>query len=68
VRDFKSTYGYSPAHYRSNFKNNGSGNGNTHNSNNGNQSSKIRQQLAEVAKHSILPSVHLFIYIFAYLT
>lgn len=68
VRDFKSTYGYSPAHYRLNFKNNGSGNGNAHNGNNGNQLSKVQQQLAEVAKHSILPSVHLFIYIFAYLT
>lgn len=68
VRDFKSTYGYSPAHYRSNFKSNGSGNGNAHNGNNGNQSSKVRQQLAEVAKHSILPSVHVFIYIFAYMT
>jgi len=68
VRDFKSTYGYSPAHYRLNFKNNGSGNGNAHNGNNGNQSSKVQQQLAEVAKHSILPSVHLFIYLFAYLT
>jgi len=68
VRDFKSTYGYSPAHYRLNFKNNGSGNGNGHNGNNGNQLSKVQQQLAEVAKHSILPSVHLFIYLFAYLT
>ena len=68
VRDFKSTYGYSPAHYRLNFKNNGSGNGNAHNGNNGNQLSKVQQQLAEVAKHSILPSVHLFIYLFAYLT
>jgi transcriptional regulator GlxA family with amidase domain len=68
VRDFKSTYGYSPAHYRSNFKNNGSGNGNAHNGNNGNQSSKVRQQLAEVVKHSILPSVNVFIYIFSYLT
>ena len=65
VRDFKSTYGYSPALYRSHFKNNGSGNG--HNGNNGNQPSTVRQQLARVAKDSILPSVHLFIYMFAYL-
>ena len=64
VRDFKSTYGYSPALYRSHFKNNGSGNGNGHNGNNGNQTSKIRQQLAQVAKHSVLPSVHFFIYMF----
>ena len=69
VRDFKSTYGYTPALYRSHFKNNGSENG--HNGNgsgtNGTQTSKIRQQLADVAKHSILPSLHLFIYMFAYL-
>jgi transcriptional regulator GlxA family with amidase domain len=67
VRDFKSTYGYSPAHYRSHFNNNGSGNGNGQNGNNGNQPSKIRQQLEQVAKHSILPSLHVFIYMFAYL-
>ena len=77
VRDFKSTYGYTPALYRSHFKNNGSENGHNGNGNgngtngtngtNGNQSSKIRQQLADVAKHSILPSLHLFIYMFAYL-
>lgn len=64
VRDFKSTYGYTPALYRSNF-NNGSGNG--HNGSNGNQTNKIRQQLADVAKHSVLPSLHLFIYMFSYL-
>ena len=72
VRDFKSTYGYSPALYRSHFKNNGSGNGHNGNSHHGNgntgdQSSKIRQQLAQVAKHSVLSSLHLFIYMFAYL-
>lgn len=69
VRDFKSTYGYSPALYRSHFKNNGSGNGYGHNGNgaNGNQPSKIRQQLAEVAKHSVLPTLHLFIYVFSYI-
>jgi hypothetical protein len=68
VRDFKSTYGFSPALYRSHFKTNGAANGNGHNGNNGNQSSKVRQQLAEVAKHSLLPSVHLFIYVFACLS
>ena len=69
VRDFKSTYGYTPALYRSHFKNNGSESGYNGNGNgtNGNQTSKIRQQLADVAKHSILPSLHLFIYMFAYL-
>ena len=35
VRDFKATYGHSPAIYRSQFKRNGNGNGNT-NGNNGN--------------------------------
>lgn len=66
VRDFKSTYGFSPALYRSQFKNNPSENG--HNGNNRNKPKKqLRQQLAEVAKHSILPSLHLFIYVFAYL-
>lgn len=63
VRDFKSTYGFSPALYRSQFKNNTSENGYNGNS----RSKKIRQQLADIAKHSILPSVHLFICVFAYL-
>ena len=31
------------------------------------QSNKIRQQLAEVAKQSILPSLHLVVYMFSYL-
>src|SRR5687767_9821311 len=82
VRDFKSTYGYSPALYRSHFRNNGSGNG--HNGNgsngngsngngsngngsNGNNSNGVRQQLAQAAKQSILPSLHLVIYMFSYL-
>ena len=73
VRDFKTTYGYTPALYRSNFKNNGSENGhnangtNGTNGSNGNQSNKIRQQLSEVAKHSLLPSLHVFVYMFSYL-
>lgn len=68
VRDFKSTYGYSPALYRSHFRNNGSENGdNGHNGNNGNQSSSIRQRLADVAKQSVLPSLHILIYMFSYL-
>jgi transcriptional regulator GlxA family with amidase domain len=68
VRDFKSTYGFSPALYRSHFRNNGAseehhGNGND----NGNmkQPNKLQQQLAQVAKHSILPSLHLFIYLYS---
>lgn len=65
VRDFKSTYGFSPALYRSQFKNNGNseehnghGSGNNGNGTNGNGSkpaAKVRQQLAELAKHSVLP-------------
>lgn len=70
VRDFKSTYGFSPALYRSHFKNrsasdehketngNGSGNGND-------QSNSIRQQLVQIAKHSALPSIHLFICLYS---
>jgi hypothetical protein len=62
VRDFKSTYGFSPALYRSHFKNksatedhNGSGNSNGKND----QSSTVRQQLIQIAKHSALPSLQL---------
>jgi transcriptional regulator GlxA family with amidase domain len=64
VRDFKSTYGYSPALYRSQFRNNGSGNGLNGNGDNGNS---VRQQLAQTAKQSILPSLHLIVYMFSYL-
>src|ERR1044071_9183440 len=70
VRDFKSTYGFSPALYRSQFKNNaleeghnGNGNGNG----NGKVSSEkknVREQLVQIAKHSILPSLHVFAYVF----
>ena len=70
VRDFKSTYGYSPALYRSHFRNNGSGNhdnGSNGNSNNGNQSNTVRQRLTEAAKQSILPSLHILIYVFSYM-
>jgi transcriptional regulator GlxA family with amidase domain len=69
VRDFKSTYGYSPALYRSQFRNNGSVNG--HNGNggngNGNASNGVRQQITQAAKQSILPSLHLVLYMFSYL-
>jgi AraC-like DNA-binding protein len=76
VRDFKSTYGFSPALYRSHFKSNANGhaNGNGHakekdaeNGSNGNQLSKVGQQLARAAKQSILPSLHLLVYMFSYL-
>ena len=73
VRDFKSTYGFSPALYRSHFKShsngNGQGNGNGYaeikEANNGSQVNKVRQQLAQAAKQSILPSLHVLIYMFS---
>ena len=66
VRDFKSTYGYSPALYRSRFKSN---NAEEHNGNGMDQGepSKIRQQLARIAKQSVLPSLHVLIYVFSYM-
>ena len=72
VRDFKSTYGFSPALYRSQFKNqatpeahdaSGSGHGPTNG--NGTQNKSVREQLVQIAKHSILPSVHLFVCVFS---
>jgi len=73
VRDFKSTYGSSPALYRLHFRQNGGNqshhgdshqeNADSHNVNgNGNQSDNVRQQLLRVAKQSILPSIHLVVY------
>ena len=71
VRDFKSTYGFSPALYRSHFKNksateehNGNnGNGNTNG--NSDQPGKLRQQLIQIAKHTALPSLQLFICLYS---
>src|SRR5689334_15204809 len=72
VRDFKSTYGYSPTTYRTQFKlNGGNGNGGNGNGSNGNlvdhatngqQPGKLRRQLAQAAKQSILPSLHVLVY------
>ena len=71
VRDFKATYGSSPALYRLHFRQNANGeshNGDSRNGNgdshsgNGDQPSKMRQQLLRAAKQSILPSIHLVIY------
>ena len=72
VRDFKSTYGFSPALYRSHFKSNGNGNGHGevkegHNGANANQQPKLGQQLAQVAKQSILPTLHVLVYMVSYL-
>jgi transcriptional regulator GlxA family with amidase domain len=64
VRDFKSTYGHSPAHYRSQFGNNGSeigSKGNKGKSNSG------RQQLAQAVKQSVLPTLHIVVCMFSYL-
>src|SRR5215213_9013518 len=71
VRDFKSTYGSSPALYRLHFRQNGGsgsqngdsqeGSDDSHNGN-GNQSN-LRQQIAQIAKQSIVPSIHLAIYV-----
>jgi AraC-like DNA-binding protein len=67
VRDFKSTYGFSPAMYRSHFKSNSNGNGSekeADNESNSNQVNTLRQKVAQAAKQSILPSLHLVIYMF----
>ena len=68
VRDFKSTYGYSPALYRSRFRSNGA---EEHNGNeNGNSEAKpgkLQQQLLRVAKQSVLPSLQLMVCVFSYL-
>lgn len=81
VRDFKSTYGFSPALYRTRFKshteqphngsngnngNNGS-NGNGSNGSNGTNPGKLQQELIHIAKNSILPSIHLVVYMASYL-
>jgi AraC-like DNA-binding protein len=77
VRDFKSTYGFSPALYRSNFKNkaavdtpkasNGNGNGHGATKSSGTQPHSVREHLVQIAKHSVLPSVQLLVYVFSYL-
>ena len=70
VRDFKSTYGFSPALYRSQFKNNNAteAHDNGHGPANGNGTHKsVREHLVQIAKHSVLPSVHLFVYLFSIL-
>ncbi len=69
VRDFKSTYGFSPALYRSHFKSNGNGHSEVKEADHGNsnQPNQLGQQLAQAAKQSILPSLHVLIYMFSYL-
>jgi AraC-like DNA-binding protein len=79
VRDFKSTYGYSPAIYRLQFKrngdgHNGNGNGNTNGNGNGHgvdqphnvkEPNELRERLVRAAKQSILPSLHLLVFVFS---
>ena len=67
VRDFKSTYGYSPALYRSRFRNNGAEEDHNGNGTSEDEQSKRRQQLLRAAKQSVLPSLHLMICVFSYL-
>ena len=65
VRDFKSTYGFSPAIYRSHFKNRAAEENNGTNGNGNNkQSGQVRQQLIQIAKHSVL-TLHVFAYVFS---
>jgi AraC-like DNA-binding protein len=73
VRDFKATYGSSPACYRTQFRNNGgvSPNGETHSADSTNGDSHngeahranqpVGQQLLRVAKQSILPTIQVFV-------
>ena len=77
VRDFKATYGLSPACYRTQFRTSGgaslngdshnghSANGDSHNGNGhsheGHQPARLDQQLISAAKQSILPTLHLFV-------
>jgi transcriptional regulator GlxA family with amidase domain len=63
VRDFKSTYGYSPALYRTRFKSNSDENGHSANSS---KAEKLKQELSRGAKQSILPTLQLFIYMFSF--
>jgi AraC-like DNA-binding protein len=70
VRDFKSTYGFSPALYRSQFKKKTTteAHGDGHGAANGNGAHKsAREQLVQIAKHSVLLMVHLFVYMYSIL-
>ena len=72
VRDFKSTYGYSPAIYRLQFKRNGDGQSNGIGTGHGvdqphnvKEPTEIRERIARAAKQSILPSLHLLVFVFS---
>jgi hypothetical protein len=75
-RDFKSTYGFSPALYRTHFKNNhteaalngNNGNNGNNNGSNGTKPNKLQQELVRAAKNSLLPSIHLVVCMVSYLS
>ena len=64
VRDFKSTYGYSPALYRSRFRSNGAEEHNAKGKSEG-EENKLRQQVMRVAKQSVLPTLHVMVCVFS---
>ena len=68
VRDFKSTYGFSPALYRSRFRNNHTQEEHNSNGSKAAESNKLQQELIRVAKHSILPSIQLVVCMVSYFT
>ena len=61
VRDFKSTYGYSPALYRSRFRSNGAEEQHGGNGNGEGEPGKLRQKLIRAAKQSVLPSLQIMV-------
>ena len=67
VRDFKSTYGYSPALYRSRFRSNGAEEQHNGNGKSEGDQNKLRQQVMRVAKQSVLPTLHVMVCVFSYL-
>ena len=67
VRDFKSTYGYSPALYRSRFRSNGAEEQHNGNGKSEDEQNKLRQQVMRVAKQSVLPTLHVMVCVFSYL-
>jgi two-component system, response regulator YesN len=68
VRDFKSTYGFSPALYRSRFRNNHTEEKHHGKGNNATEPDKLQQEIVRIAKHSILPSIQLVVCMVSYLT
>jgi len=68
VRDFKSTYGFSPTSYRSQFKGSDNGNANSvEQPHSVSKTTKLGQQLAQAAKQSILPTLQVLVYAASFL-